>query len=347
MHANRTNQSDEDEEDEEDEEEDEQNSFYGLKQAELREAHQACLNEGSFFLNKLPSTLKKLTLDPSIFTNIMEELDQANLNLTELYFYDQNEYTNIIKSPKELLYFKNMTSLERLTIVFGSNIQEYSDGVVSDSITELEVRIDTIASHNEMDLAWILSSFPSLRKLDIEKSGVSLVARKPKRGEIYPYLYKLGLFRCYIDPTVNSYLSAVAPNLLAVAWSLLSRGIMEENWRTTRLAESDYPKTEIKPNQHDIIDFSGRDLLEFHLSTVLDDNPLTKRRDCLLEIITSKGSKRFIYTDSFLNGPVVEREITDKNELSPAIENKMRKITLKCSNVKLFNINGMALVKLE
>jgi hypothetical protein len=298
--ANRNNESDE-------EDHDEENSFYEIKQAELREAHQACLSEGSFFLNKLPSTLKKLKLDPSIFTNIMEELDKAKLNLAELYFYDQNDYTNTIKSPKELLYFKNMTSLKCLEIVFGSNIQEYSDGAVSDSITELKVRIDPIASHNEMDLAWILSSFPSLRKLDIDKSGVSLVARKPKRGEIYPDLYKLGLFQCYIDSTVNSYLSAVAPNLLAVAWSLLSRRIMGENWGTTRLVESDYPKTEIKPNQHDIIDLSGRDLLEFHLSTVLDDNLLSKRRDCLLEIITSKGSKRFIYTDSFINGPKVER----------------------------------------
>ncbi|KAI8885701.1 hypothetical protein K501DRAFT_284127 [Backusella circina FSU 941] len=333
----------------EDEDDDEDDGFYESKQAELKASHKAYLHEGSRFLNKLPSTLRRLKLDPIMFTNIMEELDQANLNLTELYFYDQPEYTNIIKNPQELCYFTKMTTLKKLTTVLGSSIQEYNGDVVSNSVTEMEVRIDGITSHREMDLGWILSNFPSLRHLDIEKSGVAIVAREPREGESYPYLCKLGLFKCYIHPSVIKYLNVVAPNLLSVAWSILGDRFLEVEDRGYRgTSFYDYlDQPGIEPNHHDIIDFTSRDLLEFHLSTVLDKNPLTKKRDCLLEIQTKRGTKKFIYTDSFIKGPQLEKEITNKNDLPPKKEKKMRKITLKCDDVKLFNINAMLELKLD
>jgi hypothetical protein len=179
--------------------------------------------QGERLMSNLPESIKTLKVNTTIFDNVMEALDQANINPIRLEFKESREASpSVFKTSNQLGYLKKLAALRTLEVTVKSSMQKYNQDLASTFITKLVVGFAGAKSFQTIDLGWLLSLFPSLEILNIKHSDA-----KVKGGsdieKTYPKLRRLSISKSPTHRNLLGYIEKVAPRLTELRWTVVGK----------------------------------------------------------------------------------------------------------------------------
>jgi hypothetical protein len=104
---------------------------------ELESTRELYFENGIYFVQNLPSTLKRLTTSACTFDNLIKGLSGSRVKPTFLKLLQNNEGTDIFKNAKQLEYFKTQESWRFLNLHIHSSIQSQIVDTISSSVIHL------------------------------------------------------------------------------------------------------------------------------------------------------------------------------------------------------------------
>jgi hypothetical protein len=162
--------------------------------------------EGARILLTLPKTLKTLKMNPTLFDNIIEALDNGQTKPEALEFYRKESPTSgkqiqrLFTRSNQLEYLQKTISLSTLTAGFHHSLQTYNE-IISVSITKLTISVYSGSGNKSLKLDWLLSCFPSLKELNVTVSKLCIVRSKTNLVQ-HPHLYRLGILELSVPMVV-------------------------------------------------------------------------------------------------------------------------------------------------
>jgi hypothetical protein len=156
----------------------------------------------SFFSN-FPNTIKSITVESNIFTNIIQIIANLNIEPAKLNILGQIEDTS------QIHYVKDISTLNTLELEIFDLNPIYTYNFESTSLTSLT--ISTYIGTTCID--WLLTTFPSLEELRITGSSECKVMNEIDTTKQFPNLWKFTAALSFISQKCVDFLILTAPNM--------------------------------------------------------------------------------------------------------------------------------------
>jgi hypothetical protein len=297
-------------------------------------------NDGLQFIDRLPRSITTLKLYEEMFVDIVFGIQAAGLQLSTLELYSdirRSAGTNVFEQDEDMLFLESQTSLKTLQFATYSLIQYLNPPIVSSSVTQLQLYLPFTSHCSPICIAWVLSAFPAIEKLDIVSEDAlcraDMSAYKPNYN-----LIELNLNRTLTSPTILNMIGSLAPNIRHLAYSLNEVG-SDKTMLDSKRHLYNYP---ITTNEDDgtayyHVDVTNFDLDTFRLTCNLGKDIVTGEIDIYYEIVNENQVKRFIVSSGHKPLTVVR----DKN--SPHLT-MMTKVRVSCKKIIKLIIDNKTLV---
>jgi hypothetical protein len=297
-------------------------------------------NDGLEFIDRLPRSIKTLKLYEEMFVDIVFGIQTAGLQLSTLELYNdtfRSAGTNVFGQDEDMLFLESQTSLKALQFATYPLIQYLSPPIVSSSVTQLQLSLPYTSHCSPICIAWVLSAFPTIEKLDI-RSEDALSRADMRTYEPNYNLIELNLNRTLTSPTILNVIGSLAPNIRHLAYGL-NEISSDKNMLESKRHLYNYP---ITTNEDDgtayyHVDITNFDLDTFRLTCNLGKGTVTGETDIYYEIVNENQVKRFIVSNGHKSITVVR----DKN--SPRLT-MMTKVRVSCKKIIKLIIDNKTLV---
>ncbi|KAI8882343.1 hypothetical protein K501DRAFT_334087 [Backusella circina FSU 941] len=297
--------------------------------------------KGSGFISKLPKSIAILKLHSEIFDSVVPDIRISGLQLSTFEMTDFNrEYlgTNAFDHDEDLEFITSQISLKTLKFATNTMRRCVSPFVVSSSVTKLCFIVSLNSFCDRMCVAWVLSAFPSIKKLDIYSDDPFSCEVNVDTFEPNYNLKELNINYTSTNSKILNVIGTLAPNI-----KHLSYGLKEfTDGPTVDESERDYYNYPVSTNSEYgtetyYVDITNFDLDTFRLNCDMGSNAESGAIDIYFEIVRKSQVKRVILSSC-------RKYITVIKDKENPILKKKSKVKVSCNKIKTLILENVVSV---